>query len=239
MLVCSWAVVASVLLIHDSAAQAKPISITTFERDGIGETGTFEADDRRSSKPGGPPVISSTDKKLTYKHYDIDLTNQSKVEGKDLRVEYVLYTVSADGRLISNAASAEVKSIQPGKRATVKSRGATLVRAKTKTQTIGVGAFNTVQTGSETSRSREKFGGIWIRVYKGEKLVGERKALEPEVEKVKPAWKSPKKGGLPSILEGITLPEITIKPPALPGGAGEKPKLPELPKSLPKPPFGK
>jgi hypothetical protein len=230
LLAFSCVAAASALLATDSIAQGKPISISTFERDGIGETGTFNADDFRSSLPGGPPVISSTDKKLSYKHYDIDMTNQSKKEGTDLRVEYVLYTVSASGKLIANAASANIKSIQPGKRVSVKSRGATLVRSKTKTQTIGVGAFNTVQTGSETSRSREKFGGIWVRVYKGDKLVGERKDLESEVEKVKPAWKSPKKGGVPSIEEGITLPEITLKPPK---------ELPKPPKGLPKPPFGK
>jgi hypothetical protein len=215
------------------AAGEKPISVRTFERDGIGETGTFEADDARASAPKGPPILSSTSQKQTYKHYDVDITNRAKVAGEDLRVEYVVYTVSGDGRLISNAASAPIDVIAPGDRASVKTRGATLIRAKTTTTTIGVGVGNQVQTGSKTSRSKERFGGVWVRVYKGDKIVGEARDLSTEVEKVKPAWKSPKKDGVPSIFEGIKLPEITIKPPKLPIDPGKLPAKPPFPK----PPF--
>jgi len=227
--------IASLALIPVASAQTavKPISVTAFQRDGIGETGTFEADDARSSKPGGLPVISSTEKKLSYKHYDVDLVNRAKVAGKNLRVEYVIYTVSGDGRLISNSASAKVESIEPGKRATVKTRGATLIRSKTATQTIGVGKFNQVETGTSKSRSKEKFGGIWVRVYVGEKLVGERKDLEDAIAKTNPPWKAAPKDGKPSMEKGITLPEINLKIPETPEGIPDQPKLPK------KPPFGK
>ena len=38
---------------------------------------------------------------------------------------------------------------------------------------VGVGAGNQIQTGSKTSRSKERFGGVWVRVYKGDKNVFE------------------------------------------------------------------
>ncbi len=214
--------------------QGHPIHINALIQEGMGEEGTFKADDKRSSTPGGPPVISSTKKTLKYKHYSVGLTNRSKVAGENLRVEYIIYTISGDGKLISNSASKAIKVIEPGKRFSMKTRGATLIRSTTKTGTIDVDRRNRVRTGSKTSRSRERFGGIWIRVYAGEKIVGEKRQLEQEVEKIKPAWKSPGKDGRPTITEGITLPEIQIKPPA-PKKDSERPNLPPKP-PIPKPP---
>ncbi len=207
------------------AQEVLPISVRTFERDGMGGAGTFGADDRRAAAPKGPPVISSTDQKQTYKHYDVDLTNRSRSAAKGLRMDYVIYTVSGDGRLISNSASAPVESLAAGARASLKTRGATLIRSKTTTKTVDVGPGNRVRTGSETSRSKERFGGIWVRVYAGDKLVGEGRDLTAELEKLKPAWKAPDRGGRPSTEAGISLPEIEIKPPRPPA----KPPLPKPP----------
>ena len=214
-------------------AQSHPISVRTFERDGIGETGTFDADERRADSPKGPPVLSSTRQTSTYKHYDVDLTNRAKVGAEGLRMDYVIYTISGDGKLISNADSAPLERMEPGKRATVKTRGAALIRTTTTTTTVSV-RNSQLNTGSKTDRAKERFGGIWVRVYtKDDKLVGEGRDLTAEVERAKPAWKAPKKDGGPSIEEGIVLPEITIKPPAPPTGSKTSPELPKPPK----PPF--
>ncbi|MEM9018901.1 MAG: hypothetical protein AAGC68_17970, partial [Verrucomicrobiota bacterium] len=51
--------------------------------------------------------------------------------------------------------------------------------------TFGVNALGNLTTGTSTDRSKERFGGVWARVYgKDGELLGETKDLHDELERL-------------------------------------------------------
>ena len=68
------------------------LTIQLFERKGIGESGALES----GKEPGLPkniPLIRQTEEKERYRHYDVDVSNNSEVDALHLRVEYVIYVI--------------------------------------------------------------------------------------------------------------------------------------------------
>lgn len=194
------------------------VQVRLWQRDGMGSTGTFEADNQRASAPKGPPVLSATEKKAKYKHYEVYLTNRGKEDATQLTMSYVIFLIDGSGKLIPQSDSRPVERLSPEERVTVETRGATLLSTKTVTTTLSI-RNQSLRTGSDTSRSKDRFGGVWVRIYSGDQLVGEKRDLVREVEKLDPAWTGPV--GKPT----ISIPEILSSLP-----------LPKLPEGLPKPP---
>ena len=209
------------------------LSVRIFERDGLGEKGAFPEEKGASASPGlpglpgGPPPnlpgVVQTEQKARYKHYDVDITNPASVDAHQLKVDYVLYVILPDGSVSTGSGSQKLAGLAAGQRATVKTEAITFTRTKTTALTLNINANRSggsVTTGQKTARSTEKFGGAWVRVRGVDgTLVGEAKALTPELERLDPPWVGAK--------------ETEVEPlPVLKALDG----LLELLKNLPKPP---
>ncbi|MEZ5300706.1 MAG: hypothetical protein R3F11_08620 [Verrucomicrobiales bacterium] len=218
---------------------APRLSVRLFEREGIGESGVFQ------EKSGGPPrdipLLRKTEEANKFRHYEADITNPSQVNANGVTVAYIVCTITPSGSVVPEAGAEPAKSLGPGKRITVTTKAASITRTKTTSLTLGTNALGQIKTGSSTSRSQEKFGGAWVRVYDGDgKVIGEAKDLHPEIERLKPAWTAPTTEEKFPLLEAIDAFEKLIKSlPKPPGLTGEKggdsgkpapPKPPGFPK---------
>jgi len=132
------------------------------------------------------------------------------------------------------------EKIPAGGRVSQSSQAATLVSSKTTSPTLGTNVLGDLTTGTDTDRTKERFGGIWARVYgpTGE-LLGERKDLHDELERLDFQFNGitgNSYSDLP-ILEGFEklqeildqLPELPVRPRVFPKPDG----------ILPTPPFRK
>lgn len=205
------------------------IRVNIWEREGIGQAGRF---DEGASGPGIPkniPGLVKTEETEKYRYYDVDLSNSAGVDALDLHLSYVVYVIDASNKVVDHAASEKIERIPAGGRETRATRAATFVRTKTTATTFSIGALGNLSTGSSTDRSKERFGGAWVRVYSPDgELLGERKQLHDELERLDLRFTgstSPGFSGVP-VLESF-------------GGLKELlEKLPKPPESLPKPPGG-
>ncbi len=194
------------------------VQVRLWEKDGIGPSGTFEADEARAKAPKGPPILSETKQRAKYKHYEVDLTNTTREDATKLTMSYVVFLIDGSGRLIPQAGSAPVDRLSPGERARLTTRGATLLSTKTVNTRLSIHR-RSVRTKKDTSRSRDRFGGVWVRVYSGDQLIGEKRDLEREVEKLDPAWTGPvgkQSISIPELLEALPLPKLPERLPKLP-----------------------
>lgn len=162
-----------------------PILVNVWEREGISESGQLE---EKASGPGIPkniPFLKATEEKAKYRYYDIDLSNRTQVDARKVFVSYVIYVIGASNRVLDLSGSAEVEWIPAGQKKTVASRSATFVRTKTTSATFGINPLGHLTTGTSTDRSKERFGGIWVRAYGADgELLGERKDLHDELERL-------------------------------------------------------
>lgn len=102
---------------------------------------------------------------------------------------YVLYVIPPSRQVIGENGSETVPLIKAGARGEVTTQGITFVRSKTTSATIGTNILGNLQIGSDTTRSKESFGGIWVRVFAANgELAGESRDLSPALEKLNPEW---------------------------------------------------
>jgi len=219
---------------HDPATTPS-IVVNVWEREGIGSAGRMTG----TSGPDLPkniPLLKATEEKEKYRYYDVDLSNNSQVDANKVDLKYVIYVIDASNKLVDLADQEAIETIPAGKKATVPTKAATMVSAKTTSATFGVNPLGGLTTGSTTDRSRERFGGIWARVYSNDgKLLGERKQLHDELERIDIPWTAApvqKFAEIPLLESFEKLEELFGKLPKLPEGL--KP-----PPGLPKPPFSK
>lgn len=228
-----------------SHASTGKLGVRLFERDGIGEKGIFDQDEGKESGPSLPkdlPIGPKVEVKPSYKHYDVELNNPASVDALDVKVDYVLYVVLADGSVGTNAGSQRVKTIPAGQSTTVKTEGITAQRTKAAKLKLSV-SNNSLSVSEKNVRSRDRFGGGWVRVTGVDGTrIGEARKLTPELEKLDPPWvEVPEKDDIPVLSSLDALKELIKKilPPGLPPGPKEKEKekggLPLPPGFPPKP----
>lgn len=218
-----------------TSTAVKRVVVQMNERDGIGEKGAFKTE--TSASPGPPkdlPLAPQTDSKAAYKHYDLQVTNPAGVDASRLHVDYVLYVIQPDGGVGTNAGGQALDTLPAGKTATLKTEAATARSTKTSKLKLSVSS-NSVSTTEKTSRSRERFGGGWVRVTGADgSMIGEAKQLTSELAKLDPPWvgTDPKSASDAPMLKSLNgLLELLKNLPKPPGGKEkEAPPLPFPPK---------
>ena len=200
------------------------VGIQLWEREGMGPSGVFDADNARAKAKKGPPIITKTKQRASYVHYEVILTNDTNEDVKNLTLSYVVFLIDGAGRLIPQSGSTKVERLSPKERVTKTTRGATLLSTKTVTTQLSIHR-NSLKTSKDTARSQDRFGGVWVRVYSGSQIIGEKRDLARDVEKLDPTWTGP------AVRPVVSIPEL-LK--ALP-----LPKLPDDLPALPKPPFNR
>ena len=215
-------------------ASSPSIVVNVWEREGIGEAGTLAEKSKGPEIPKNIPLLKQTEEKEKYRHYTIDLSNNSQIDAHKLHLAYVIYVIDASNKVIDLTGSEEIDMIHSKKKVSVQSKAATSIRTKTTSATIGLNPLGGLTTGSSTDRAKERFGGIWARVYSSNgELLGEKKQLHDELERLELGWTGTTGGNFSNIplLESFEKLEELL---------GKLPKIPEPPKSpsgFPKPPF--
>ena len=211
------------------------IQVRIWEREGIGENGVINGNRLEPTLGKNIPFLKQTEEKGYFRHYDVDLHNNSAIDASNLVLSYVLYVISPSRQVIAETHSEQVSFVGAGKRQTVKTKGVTFVRSKTTSTTFGTNVLGNLQIGSDTNRSKETFGGAWVRIFSANgELAGEAKDLIPSLEKVNPQWVGEQQSPtLPTAdsfeqLKNMLAPLKKIIE-----------NLPERPKGFPKPPGGK
>ena len=230
--------------IKTAPKETPEVHVRIWERDGIGPSGNLNADKLENTLGKNIPGVKQTEEKGYFKHYDIDLSNRTPIDADDLIVSYVLYVVNAQNEVVGENGTESVSDIPSNERKTVTSKGIAYVRAKTKTLALGTNILGNFQIGSNTDRTKEKFGGAWVRVYSPDgKMVGEAKELSDELDRLEIPWTGATGEDALSIPESFSmleeffgpLKELIEKLPKLPGDLPNLPSSP--PKGLPKSPF--
>lgn len=211
------------------------IVVNLWERDGVGPKGKYEQK-KGLELPKNIPGVLETNQTAKYKHYEVDMTNNAAIDASHLTVAYVMYVIGGQGGTVQELpASIAVETVPTRERVTATTMGATYVRTKTKLTTFSLNR-GTLTTGKDRNVSKERFGGIWVRIYSQDgQVVGEAQKLHPEIARLKPTWNGPKED------EHIESPELfdmlaefldkLPKPP----GAPDLPPKPELPEKPSKP----
>jgi len=187
------------LYIREWLEKPPPIktAIQVFERKGK----------RRTVSEGGSGDGPKTEREVDEEpyHYDVYLTNQSDWSSGELVVRYRLFAVDPEGELREKAGRKSLDNIPGRERATFETdeigvRSIKEVSRVRKTVTrLGGGEeddgddknddFRKVSKMEEQiERRKESFGGIWIRVYQGDRMVGETKKLTPAAKALEPKW---------------------------------------------------
>ena len=147
-----------------------------------------------------------------------------------------MYVIGGKGATVQELpGSTTVKVVPSKKRVTATTLGATYIRTKTKLTTFTLNR-GILSTGSDRDVSKERFGGIWVRIYSQDgTVVGEAQKLHPEISKLKPKWRGPKEDAHIPLLEAFEKLEKLLGERPKPPGAPDLPKAP----APPKPPFPK
>lgn len=203
------------------------VRVVVWDREGIGSEGLFDSKDTGPGIPKNIPMLKSTEEKAKYRYYDLDLSNLGQVDARDLHLSYVVYVIDAENRVVDFNGSQAVDLIAPGARESRSTEAATFVRTKTTSMTFGVGILGNLTTGTSTDRAKERFGGIWVRVYgaNGE-VLGEAKDLHDELERLDFRFTGTTGSGfdeLPILDSFGKLKELFDKLPKPPGGLPKKP----------------
>lgn len=166
-----------------------PVQVRIWEREGIGSKGVLNHGRISSGGEKNIPLLQEVEEKGSYRHYDIDLHNHAPVDATKLTVTYLLYVITPERKVVGEKGSETVDLIASGQRKSLKTGGITYVRTKTTRTTLQTVFYGFLQFDSETDRTKETFGGAWVKVFNADgDLVGEAKDLIPQLEKMNPSW---------------------------------------------------
>ncbi len=203
------------------------VRVVAWEREGIGSEGLFDTKNTGPAVPKNIPMLKSTEEKAKYRYYDLDLSNPGQVDARDLHLSYVIYVIDAANQVIEYSGSQSIEVIPPQGRESRSTEAATFVRTKTTSTTFGLGVPGNLTTGTATDRAKERFGGIWVRVYgKNGEVLGEAKDLHDELERLDFRFTGPTGSGftdLPVLDSFAKLKELFEQLPKLPEGLPRKP----------------
>ena len=220
----------------NSAVSKVQVQIT--ERDGIGERGEFPVADRggQPALPEGLPIAPAKETRAVYKHCDLVIQNPAVVDANHLRVAYVLYLVKPDGTVGSNAGTQTLTRVPAGQSARLKTEGLNAARTKATQLKLSINS-NNVSLNERNVRSRDEFGGCWVRVYGTDgSLIGESRRLSPALTKLDPPWvEAEVQEDIPVLTSLDGLKELLKKllPPET--SQDKSPGLPPLPPGFPLP----
>ncbi len=205
-----------------SNTAVKKVQVQIFEREGIGQKGTFpEAAPAGPSLPSDLPLPGGREVKAGYHHCELSVQNPADIDANHVRVAYVLYLVKADGSVGSNAESQQVGKIAARQNARITTEGINAARTKATQFRIQITDGN-LSVDEKTVRSRDRFGGCWVRVYCADgAIIGEAKRLSPELSRLDPPWVEtdvPEDIPLLPSLDGLRELLEKLAPPAPPGG---------------------
>ncbi|MEP4079062.1 hypothetical protein [Haloferula sp.] len=219
-----------------SPPKTPKVTAVLWERDGVGPEGAYEKK-QDLGLPKNIPGLLETTESAKHKHYEVDMRNRSEVDAQHLTVAYVMYVLSGKGGMVQELpASTKVSLIPAMKGVTATTLGATYVRTKTKLTTFSLNRGN-LSTGKDRDVSKERFGGIWVRVYSQDgKVVGEAQKLHPEIKRLKPQWNGPTEDEHIPLVGTFEKFEEFLKELPKPPGAPELPDIPEPPAKPAKPP---
>ena len=158
------------------------VTVRIFEKDG---------ESPMSGRDRFPPKMDYHPDKTTsydHKHYQIDVSNGSSRDTGPLMVRYAMFIRKADGTLSKRTGTYGLPGLKPSGRKTFTSRSNSIARTKTRTSSSYINSDGQSIYSSKTSRAKDSFGGIWVRVYSQGILVTEKKDLEPIVAKLNPAF---------------------------------------------------
>jgi hypothetical protein len=216
----------------------KAVQVQINERDGIGERGEFPAAESTSQPalPEGLPIAPAKETRAIYKHCDLVIQNPAAVDANHLRVAYVLYLVKPDGTVGSNAGTQTVARVPAGQNARLKTEGLNAARTKATQLKLSINS-NNVSLNERNVRSRDEFGGCWVRVYGTDgSLIGESRRLSAALTKLDPPWVEAEVAedipvltsldGLKELLKKLLPPEAS---------KDKSPGLPPLPPGFPPP----
>ena len=219
-----------------SHTAVKKVGVQVFERDGIGAKGEFAKEEKAAGSPLPEklPIGPKVETKTAYHHCDLTISNTAAVDASLLKVDYVLYTINDDGSVGANAGTQPVASLPAGKSANITTEGITALRTKTTKLKLNI-TRNNASVSEKTDRSKDQFGGCWVRVSGPDgTVIGEAKKLTPALEKLDPPWSevAVKEEEIPVLksLEGFKELLKKVLPPGGPLRREGGPLLPRLPK---------
>lgn len=222
-------------------ATTPSVVVNVWEREGIGSAGLMDGKGGLEL-PKNIPLLKTTEEKEKYRYYDVDLSNNSQVDANKVHLKYVIYVIDASNKIVDFPGQEDVDAIPARQKVTVVTKAATMIRAKTTSATFGVNPLGGLTTGSSTDRSTERFGGIWARAYSHDgKLLGERKQLHDELERLDLPWTAApvqEFADIPLLESFEKLEEFLKSLPKLPDSIKPPSGLPKPPSGLPKPPSG-
>lgn len=153
--------------------------------------------------PDGRPVRIDPQPQVQYKpntktereskHYRIDISNPTNSAALPVRIEYTLFKRDAEGNVRKERGKATSASIPAGERRSVKTNAISTSYEKTETRTTTTfydqnGTYLGSTSDRNISRSKETFGGIWVRVFSGGEMIKEVKKLSADVAKTDPQF---------------------------------------------------
>lgn len=138
---------------------------------------------------------SGSNQRVDTRRYVLNLYNQTYQDSGPLKVMAVAYTKTDNSvhphpmsfKMSNGVQAREHDSLTTGYVSANSSKDVTYTSVIT-TYVGGGSSYQDVDIRKDTSRSRETFEGIWVRVFRGGNLVGEAKDLSNEVLKLDPAW---------------------------------------------------
>lgn len=207
----------------------KQVTVWVNEKDGIGEKGEFAKNNQAS--PASPlkdlPIAPPTQTKTSFKHYLISTTNPATVDASYLKVAYVIYVIKEDGSIGISPGVQTIPALAPGKSQEITSEGVTATRTKATKLKLSL-SKNAVGVNEKTVRSKEEFGGIWVRVSGPDGTqIGECRQLTQTLQKLDPPWEEAEvREDIPVLNSLQELLELLKKALPPPPAGGDKPKAP-------------
>jgi hypothetical protein len=98
---------------------------------------------------------------------------------------YVAYVIDASNQVVDHSGFQTIEVVPASGRISISTEATTFVCTKATSTTFGIGILGKVTTGISADRAKERFGGIWARIYgKDGELLGERKNLHDVLERL-------------------------------------------------------